>query len=295
MRPLALRHRVAEPLMRRLVRDDARRSSSRGGIRRRHRRSRSRSPSRQSASTIGGAPASRTETDRRVARRTARSAARERTGRASCSRCSGAVYTDCGTQRCSSARPQAVSPRSNRSSGAAAMTMRYAGIGRDSRHSHSTRSAPRFVVQRRVSRRACRWRRRFGRPARARATSPSPCRSDGRCSESSAARDRASCRRNTSSVRRCRCARSGRPSPRRRSRRKHRTSRRAPRLRGSGMAIERGRPHEMRVARPSTVTPFTARSSRSSTRVSASLCRATVSTATAWITAPVSGRSSVIA
>src|SRR5262245_40472949 len=51
--------------------------------------------------------------------------------------CSGAVYTVCGTHRCSSASPQSVSPRSYATSGAAAMTIKYAGMRRLSRQTHS--------------------------------------------------------------------------------------------------------------------------------------------------------------
>ena len=53
--------------------------------------------------------------------------------------CSGATYTDWGTQPRNSANPQAVSPRSSFTSGAAAITIRYGVIGFDSRQRDNTR------------------------------------------------------------------------------------------------------------------------------------------------------------
>src|SRR5437868_13589178 len=60
-------------------------------------------------------------------------------GPGSIARCSGAVYTNCGTHACPSAKPHAVWPSEYSASGAAAMTMRYTAIGCDSRHRVRTR------------------------------------------------------------------------------------------------------------------------------------------------------------
>ena len=212
VRPLALGHGVAEPLVRGLVRDRARRSSCRAGRRRRRRRSRSRSPFRRNASTTADARASRTGTARRDARTAATISPARANGPGIVL---GAAPAPCTriAARIAAVRPSphAVSPRS------------YSVERRRGDHHQVRRNRLRLAPHRLVrstaatdrpavaSTRACRSPTTVcATAARARATSPSPCRSDDRCSESSAARDSASCRRSTSIAPRCRAARSAR-------------------------------------------------------------------------------------
>src|SRR6476661_6579316 len=59
---------------------------------------------------------------------------------------SGSTYTDCRTHCVRSSLRQAVSPRSKRTSGPAAITISDGGIGRLSRHRVSVRPAPSAFV-----------------------------------------------------------------------------------------------------------------------------------------------------
>ena len=160
--------------MRRLVGNDAFAHRPGAEAAGRRRKSRSRSPSRRSAWTTAGAPTSRTGTARRGAKKL-------RSRR----RANGPGLNDLllwrGVHRLrdaslNSARPQSVSPRSYATSGAAAITMKYAGMRRASRQVHSffgDPSWPRTSARRYEVCSPPRLSRRRDRHA----TSPSPCRS----------------------------------------------------------------------------------------------------------------------